>query len=307
MAANATSKTALFAKKLPGGALVVTDEGFTTGNRFFVHSGTGTNAAGYGRSPESPFASIAYAFSSDVCTANNGDIIYVMPGHAETVSAAAGIVADIAGVTVKGIGSGTSQPKVTFDTITTADLNVDAANVTFENIHFTANFADIVAPIDVNATDCTIRNCRFTETAVNMNALIWILGATSTTSSRLKVIGCKCVDKDAANTHFVSLPGTSDGDEIRDNILHGDWGTAAIGAAGVITNCTITGNVIFNAATDNDACINLAATATGIVAYNGAGGGAAQANGFKADGCAKIQNYYTDISDASAILDPVAT
>ena len=142
------------------------------GNVFFVSSVTGTNGSGYGRSPESPLASLAYFFSGDFPTASNGDVVYLLPGHAETVSAAAGIVCDIAGVTIIGIGTGTLRPKITFDTATTADMDIDAANTVIENIHFSANFADIVAPIDVNAQFCTIRGCRFSETATNMNALI---------------------------------------------------------------------------------------------------------------------------------------
>jgi hypothetical protein len=310
MAANATSKTALFANKLPGGALVITDQSFTTGNRFFVHSGTGTNSLGHGRNPESPFASIAYAFDSGLLTANNGDIVYVMPGHAETVSAAAGIDADTAGVTVKGIGSGTSQPKITFDTIITADLDVGAANITFENIHFSANFADLTAPIDVNSTDCTIRNCRFTETAVNMNAVIWILGGSTTTSSRLTVEGCHVIDKDAANTHFIHMAGTDDGTIIRNNVMIGDWGTAAIASTGSVTNITVSHNLIQNAATDADSGIKLAASSTGVVAYNSIGialAGDATTGVSCGSGVALIQNFVVDTGDRQGVLDPAGT
>lgn len=281
---------------------------FTTGNVFFVHSGSGTNGAGYGRSPEAPLASLAYFFSGDFPTATNGDIVYLMPGHAETVSAAAGIVADIAGVRVIGIGTGTSQPKITFDTATTADLDVDAANITFENIHFTANYADIVASIDVNAQFCTIRKCRFSETAANMNALIWILGGSTTTSSGLVVEDCVVNDADAANTHFVSLPGTDVGNIIRNNLLYGDWGTAAIGAAGNVVNVQIHGNRIYNAATDVDSCINIATAGTGYISENYVTSGAAQANGITAPGCGKCQNFQgVNAEDLSALLDPVLT
>lgn len=281
---------------------------FTTGNVFYIHSVSGTNAAGYGRTPESPLASLAYFFSADFPTATNGDIVYLMPGHAETISAAAGIVADIAGVTIIGLGNGTSQPKITFDTITTADLDVDAANITFENIHFTANFADIVAAIDVNAQFCTIRKCRFSETAANMNALIWILGGSTTTSSGLVVEDCVANDADAANTHFISLPGTDAGDIIRNNYLYGDWGTAAIGAAGVVVNIQIHGNRIYNAATDVDSCINIVSTGTGYISENYVTSGAAQANGITAQGCGKCNNFQgVNAEDLSALLDPVLT
>lgn len=281
---------------------------FTTGNVWFVSSVLGTNSAGRGYSPENPLASLAYFFSGDFPIASNGDVVYLMPGHAETVSAAAGIVCDIAGVKVIGLGEGTLQPKITFDTITTADMDVDAANITFENIHFSANFADLVAPIDVNAQFCTIRGCRFSETATNMNALIWILGGSTTTSSGLKVEDCIVNDADAANTHFVSLPGTDAGNIIRNNYLYGDWGTAAIGAAGNVVNVQIHGNRIYNAATDNDSCINIATAGTGYISENYVTSGAAQANGITAPGCGKCNNFQgVNAEDLSALLDPILT
>lgn len=300
--------TAMVTGFQPGGVFTITEAGFTTGNVFYVGSTvTGaTNGSGYGRSPSAPFATIDYAVGQ--CTANNGDIIYVMPGHAETVSAAAGLDFDVAGITVIGIGDGTATPTVTLDTITTADVDVDAANVTVKNIHFRVNFADVVAAIDVNATNATFTKCRFTSVATNMNALIWILGASSTTSNNLTVEDCYFLDKDAANTHAISLPGTSDQCVIRNNIMIGDWGTAAIGAAGNVTNIVVVGNLISNAASDNDACINIAAAGTGIVMNNLACGGAAQANGITATNCAIAQNFYGVVTeDLSAILDPIAT
>lgn len=277
----------------------------TVGNIFYAYSGAlGT---GTGRSPLDAFTTIDAAVGA--CTANNGDIILVLPGHAETISAAAGIALDVAGITVLGIGSGTTQPKVTFDTIISADLDVDAANVTIENIHFTANFADLTACLDINAQFCTIRNCRFSETAVNMNALIWILGGSTTTSSGLRVENCRCIDRDAANTHFISMPGTDAGNIIRDNILHGDWGTAAIGAAGVVTDITIVNNFISNAATDADSGINLAATATGLVMGNlvaiALAGNAT--TGITAQAAGQCQNFVVDTGDRQGVLDPIAT
>jgi hypothetical protein len=253
-----------------------------------------------------PFATLDYAVGK--CTANNGDIIYVMPGHAETISAAGGLDLDVAGITIIGLGSGTLQPTVTLGTADTADVDVDAANITVENIHFRANFADIAAAIDVNATDFTLRRCRFSEVTTDMNAKIWVQDAAAAGSSRITIENCHCIALDAANTHFVNFAGTGDGHVVRNNILIGDWGTMCIGGAGVVTNAAIIGNYISNAATDNDACINFAATATGICMGNMACGGAAQANGITATAMAVAQNYYGVVSeDLSAILEPIAT
>lgn len=302
------AKSALFVQKQSGGMFSVEDQAVSTGNRFFVDSGsaTGADGAGYGRNPDKPFLTIDYAVA--YCTANNGDIIYVMPGHTETISAAADIALDVAGISVIGIGHGTDRPTITFDTATTADMDIDAANVLVENIIFSANFADIAVAIDVNATDFTLKRCHFQATAVNMNFLVCIEDALLLASNRLSVIECTSHLIDASDTHFINMVGTGDGYIIKGNILHGDWGTMCIGGAGIVTRVTIIDNVIANASATADACINLAATTTGIVMRNLCAGAAAQANGVTATACAVAENYYGVISeDLSAILDPIAT
>lgn len=297
-----TSKTALFSQKQRGGLFAIEDQSLSTGSRFFVHSGTGTDGAGYGRNPESPFATIDYAIA--LCTANKNDIIYVMPGHAEAISAAAGIVCDIAGVSIIGLGNGSNRPTVTFDTDAGTDIDIDAANVLIENIIFSANFADIAAAIDVNADDFTLKRCHFQATATDMNFKICVQDAAATASDRISIIGCTSHMLDAVDTHFINMAGTGDGHIVNDNILHGNWGTMCIGGAGVVTRCTILRNVIFNIATDADACINMAATATGICAFNATAGGHAT-DGIVPGDLGSIENYYElSTSNLSGILEP---
>ncbi len=289
----------------PGGAYFLTELDRFPGNVFFVHSGTGTDDTSHGRSPDAPFATIDYAVGQ--CVASNGDVILVLPYHAETVSAAGGLDLDVAGITVRGIGAGAAQPTVTLDTADTADVDIDAAGITVENIHFVAGFADIAAALDVNADDFTLRGCRFTE-GTNLNFLICVQDAAAGGSDRITIEDCLAICPDAANTHFVNFAGTGDGHIVRRNRLMGDWGTMCIGGAGVITHCLIEANLIRNAANTVDGCINLAATATGIVCFNHCAGAAAQANGVTATACTISQNYYGVVSeDLSAILDPIAT
>ena len=280
----------------------------TTGNVFYVDSGSvdGNDTPESGANPNLPFSTIDYAVGK--CTANNADQIIVMPGHAEVVSAAAGLALDVAGISIIGIGSGTDQPTVTLGTADTADVDVDAANITVENIHFIANFADIAAAIDVNATDFTLRNCRLNAAGTDLNAKIWVQDAAAAASDRITIEGCHAINVDAADTHFVNFAGTGTGHVVRDNTLIGNWGTMAVGGAGVITFCLIQNNTIYNAASDVDSCINLAATATGIVVHNLCAGAAAQANGVTATACVIAENYYGVLSgDLSGILDPIAT
>lgn len=280
---------------------------FTTGNVFYVSSGTGSST-GPGYSPETAFATIDQAVGA--CTANNGDLIYVLPGHTESVSAAGGLDLDVAGITIIGLGNGSLRPTITLDTANTADIDVDAANITIENLLFIANFLDIAAAIDVNADDFTMRNCECRDTSTILNAKIWVLGASGTTSDRTKVIGCRFNAFGDANTSCISLPGTPDGCEICDNILIGDWGTAAILAAGAVTKAIVLRNLVSNLDAGDDVCINLAASSTGIIAYNGVGARETDASTDQITGGSTmtlIQNFAVDEGDRSGVLDPAAT
>ena len=98
-----------------------------------------------------PLASIDYAVG--LCAANRGDIIFVRPNHTETVTAAAGLDLDVAGIALIGLGTGSNRPTVNFTTATTADMDVDAANITMVNFLFTGGIDALAAPIDVNAAD----------------------------------------------------------------------------------------------------------------------------------------------------------
>lgn len=282
--------------------------GMPVGNVFYVHSTNGTST-GPGFSPETAYSTIDAAVGA--CTANQGDVIYVLPGHVETVSAAGGLDLDVAGITIVGVGSGSLQPKVDLTTADTADVDVDAANVTIENLQFEASFADIAAVVDVNADDCTIRNCRFLAPTATENAKIWILGATGTGSDRLRVEGCWFQDKDTANTHAISFAdGTPDGVVVRDNVMHGFYETAAIGGTGALTNCLILNNYIQNADTDADACINLPDNTTGIVARNVVGAALAcnaTTNITVGTKAVLAENYSVDTGDVQGVLDPAAT
>ena len=264
-----------------------------------------SDALGFGKNPDAPFATLDYAI--DYCTDSAGDVIYLLPGHAELVTEAGGLTLDCIGVHIIGCGEGALQPTITLNTADTADILISAASITIENVNFVAGFEDIVAAIDVDATDFTLRGCRFTTDHVgNHNALIWIQDGALLTSNRITVEDCFCIAIDASNTHFINYAGTGDGHIFRRNTLIGDWGTMAIGGAGVITNAIICDNYVYNAATDADAGINLAAT-TSICMNNRVSTGHASASSVTCAGCALCENYGGLISDANGVLEPIAT
>lgn len=126
------------------------------GNLFYVHnSGSATTGP---NTPEDPIATIDTAVG--LCTANNNDVVVVLPGHAETISAANGADLDVAGISVIGLGRGTNKPTLTFSAAGST-LRFNAANILLQGINFTSSVDSLTKYIDVNANWCTIRNCWF--------------------------------------------------------------------------------------------------------------------------------------------------
>lgn len=128
------------------------------GNLFFVDSGN-ANASDDANAGTSkiPFSTMNFADSQ--CTANNGDHVFVMPGHTETVTAAAGLASSTAGVEWWSLGHGSDRATINFTTVVGADFDMDAANVRLHNFLFTGGIDALTGPIDVNAADCALIDC----------------------------------------------------------------------------------------------------------------------------------------------------
>jgi len=145
------------------------------------------------------FSSLEAAFNDSNMVASRGDFILMLPGDSETITAAGGINLDKAGVTIIGLGNGTLRPTINFTTSTAADINVDAANITIENVIFDLTGVDaLVAPIDVNATDFTMRNCKVITASASAQATLGIL--TDANASRMRIEGCEFLGTTDAGT-----------------------------------------------------------------------------------------------------------
>lgn len=174
---------------------------FWVNNSTVLPSGGIAGANGNDGSYLRPFSTIDYAIGR--CLANRGDIIMVMPGHVEAVAAAAGIVWDVAGVATVGLGTGSKRAKVSFTTAAGADVDITAANCSFYNLEFQANFADVTAGIDVSGVaGLTFDSCYFTEGATDLNFVDTIDLATGV--SDMHVVNCKFIGADAANDSFIT-------------------------------------------------------------------------------------------------------
>jgi hypothetical protein len=173
-------KTALFAQKQPGGVLAIEDMSRTTGDRWFVDSGsaTGADAVGYGKSPDKPFITLDYAIGS--ATANNGDIIYVMPGHAETyTTTGTKVTFDQAGLTIICLGEGADRPTFTFSHVD-ATMVMSAASVVFKNFLFVTGVDSVVTFMTISGADCNI------EGEVRDTTNVEVIDAFTVTGHRFK-------------------------------------------------------------------------------------------------------------------------
>lgn len=231
-------------------------DGRAVGNVFFVNS-SNTNAGttnGSGRSPDAPFSSIAACLAAGVLTNNNDDLILVMPGHTETITGAAGVNVQTAGLTIRAVPAGGNNPNmiggnlrkavVNYTTAAAASFDVNAANVTIDGLTFTPiGVANVTAAINVKAVDCTIMNCEFELANATNCAAIGIL--TTTAAKRLHVQNCD----------FHGVTGA------------GNTGTAITINGG--TDHRIEGNYMMSPSATGTGLVNIITTATvNLVLYN---------------------------------------
>lgn len=293
------------------------------GQAFWVYNGAALSAGQRGGSDgntgtfDSPFATLDYAIGR--CTANRGDIIFIKPGHAETISTATAVTCDVAGVAIVGLGAGTLRPTFTFDTLIGATINVTAANVSIKNLILTANFADITAAITTTtASDFALEGCSIKATATNMNFLSVIdTNATTGDTDGLYVVGNRWIEPDLATLGIVKMDGTNARVTISDNyvnvgVKNNTATLMAIATGKVVTSLQCERNEVYRLNTD---------TATGglLITTDGSTNSGMIANNFAqhADTAAEIlvtassgfgffNNYASGVAGASGYLLPTA-
>lgn len=248
------------------------------GEVFFVNNSGVLAKRGVGGSDgndgsyQRPFSTIAGAF--DACTASRGDVIMVMPGHAESVSAAAGLLFDVAGVALIGLGSGALKPTITLDTATSADIDVTAANVSVTNFRFVSGIANLVHCLHVTGADFSVDNCEFMASAAATAILTSVITTAAaygfqftnnTVNMESSIAGVAVTDVPASGVETLA-----DNSVITGNRILGNFSVAGIynqttAAEGLV----ITDNDIYNISTSAAAGgVSLASGCTGMIYRN---------------------------------------
>lgn len=294
--------------------LPAVDSGPITGDVYWVSSTQGSTGNKGDGSFEDPWTTIDYAIGQ--CTAAKGDVIYVKPGHTETISAASGITLDKSGVRIIGIGWGGLIPKITLDTAATATFVISAANTAVSNLILTANYADIATCFSVSATDVRIDKCSFRETATNMNFLSCIVtSSTNNACDGLTITNCERISVDAAALAFLSILGNLNRLKVIGNFDNqssaADVGHFIIASSKVLLGAQIIGNNL-NLNGDNNAqtvgvfMTGSSSTSTGTIAYNNVGSldTTTELIVTASQGFQMFENYYTGTANASGKLWP---
>jgi hypothetical protein len=241
------------------------------GSVYFVDSATGSNS-NLGNAPSKAFATLDYAIGK--CTASKGDTIYVMPDHAETITGVGGITADVAGITIVGLGKYNQRPRFLMDGATTVTFVVSAADVTVKNLVFASGHADVVTCFNVTGKGCTIEGCEFVENIVDENFVTAIKATgAANTADGLRVIGCRYLQVDASTAEFIEFTDNADGVVISNNFVCATAGTAVViflcAGTKVLTNLLCTWNFLQSGNTANDLAYDNGGSAnTGIIAHN---------------------------------------
>jgi hypothetical protein len=239
------------------------------GKDIYVSSTLGASGSD-GLSPTNPISTIDAAIGK--CTANYGDRIIALPGHVETVTAAAGCALDVAGVSIIGLGRGSLRPRINFTTAVGASFKVTAANCSVRNQLFTGSVDALTNPVHIDAADFAMIDVETRDTIGSAQATDFIV--TTDNADRLLISGWKHLGDSAAGADTaISLVGGDDW-VIEDFDIYGNFAVAAIENVTTAANRVRIGgssrggqNYIWteNAA---DVLITMAAASTGFIGPN---------------------------------------
>lgn len=273
--------------------------------KFFVDSGSGADVPHYGKTWQKPFATLEYAINK--CTASQGDIIIVLPGHNEGITSAAAIDFDIAGITVIGLGNGASQmPTIDFDHAD-ASVAIGADGVTLFNLRFRCSENAITVGLDIEdgADDATVAYCRFgdAETATDEFAIAL---RTNDASNRARILYNEFSAGAQAAVDAIAFVKDTDETWVIGNVITGTYSTAPIlGSTTASTNLLIDSNFFFTGGSADT--FNLVAASTGIVSNNYITMNAASAAlALDIGNCLSFQNYLIaddDVGGAASAIE----
>lgn len=274
------------------------------GSIFFVHH-SGSATGGY--TPDAPASTLDAAVN--LCTAGAGDLIVILNGHAENLTAADSVDCDVAGITIVGLGEGNDKP-IFSTTAAAGSITIDAANVTIKNIRTLAAFATgTTAMITIAAAGdgCTLDGIEFRDTSATSEALVHVSVATTVTD--LLIQNCSFVTAAGSLTNSILFAGSSTNAVIRKNYFFVDSVDSVIDhLVAAPVNILIEGNFIVNQDTDTAGyVIDIHASGTGMAVNNRGAYNKVDAEMTKGAAIWWCENYFTNTVAESGLLEPATS
>ncbi len=206
-------------------------------------SGSDGNKGNY----REPFSTLSGAMSA--CTASRGDIIMVMPGHAESIASSSALTLSKAGVVIIGLGAGSLRPTFTLTTANTATINVTAANIGIVNCIFKANFLAIASLFTLTtANNFSLSDCEFRDNSSVLNfKCIVDTNTTSNDADGIYIDRCNWYGLGTTTSScLIKMDGTNNRLNVKGSYIAHAAVTAAgfmpIAAGKVVTNMLVEGN-----------------------------------------------------------------
>lgn len=284
----------------------------TCGNIWYVDSSSSRAAdnanSATGRDPSTPFATLDYAIGR--CTANNADIIYLAPSHAENVAGASSITADVAGISIIGLGNGSNRPTFSWSA-TDSTWVISAANVTIKNIVCVPSVNECVKMFSVSAAGATFDGVDHVSAATAIETIQFLL--TTSAANFLTIKNCRHRQATAAASAqiWIQLVAGTNAlivDNLFDILANASASSYCINASTAATGVFIARNLICYRGASIVSVINLVTTTTGFISDNRIGMTSTSGtidNIITGDTAFKFNNLVMDVAGtASGLLAP---
>lgn len=210
------------------------------------------------------------------CRSGVGDVVYLLPGHTESVSSADYASALVAGTRIVGLGTGTLRPTLTW-TVAGSTFLLDVANVTIENCrlflagaHAAGSALTVAAPITVSAAGCGIIGCQIFA-GFDVDQIVTIGITTTAAADDFTFAGNDLVAETAAEcTTMIQFVGA---DRLRffNNRITAATSAVGVGVVRFLTTASLNiqmfHNVIANTKAVSETAVTGMAGLTGLVDY----------------------------------------
>ncbi len=260
------------------------------------------------------------------CRSGQSDIVFVLPGHTESISTANFWPSLVAGSQIVGLGSSgaTNAPTLTW-TATASTLLLNVANVLITGMRLVWNGIDaVVTPMPVTAAGVNIIGNVIVAESTAAGALKGV--EVSAAGSGFRFIGNSILSANLTKLMTsapVLVSGAADDVVIADNyISSGNPGTSVLGLIAVTaaaTNVRILRNTLIQLNTAGTALFGVTVgdvAATGVIAYNNLKTAtdvtitstlASQAGTAALPGIAQFENRVCDATNTQGTLEPVVS